>query len=147
MPLLNLVPKMAESDSLRGTVLEPRSRSKHARAQLYFYGKNICRACRENSKRYLRVNHSVHNFINGAISSSCQNQIGRLFNALPGQARRCARAGSGNGRYTMPASGKSVNSAVEKFILIANQLAGKRVIDEKCVSINCDKGASELSSL
>jgi hypothetical protein len=47
----------------------------------------------------------------------------------------------------MPASGKSVNSAVEKFILIANQLAGKRVIDEKCVSINCDKGASELSSL
>jgi hypothetical protein len=85
------------------------------------------------------VNHTVHNFINGAVSSSRQNQIGRLFNALPGEACRCARASGRNSRYTVSPSGEGVNSALEKFMSITNQLAGNRIIDEECVLIDCDK--------
>ena len=139
MPLLNLVLKMAESDSLRGTVLETHRRSKHARAHFHFYGKNIGSTRWQNSKRHLRVNHTVHNFINSAVSSSRQNQIGRLFNALPGETRRGARAGGGNSRYTVSSSGESVNRALKKCVLIANQLTGERIIDEECVLIDCDK--------
>ena len=139
MPLLNLVLKMAESDSLRDTVLETRSRSKHARAHFHFYGKNIGGTCWKNSKRHLGVNHTVGNFINGAVSSRRQNQIGRLFNALPGEACRCAGAGGGDGRYPVSPSGQSVNRALKKSVLIANQLTGERIIDEECVLIDCDK--------
>jgi hypothetical protein len=44
----------------------------------------------------------------------------------------------------MPASSQSVNSALKKVMGVANQLAGKRVIDEECVLIDCDEGASKL---
>jgi hypothetical protein len=85
------------------------------------------------------VNHTVHNFINGAVSSSGQNQIGRFFNALPSETRRCARAGGGNGRYTVSPSGEGVDRALKKSVLVANQLTGERIIDEECVLIDSDK--------
>jgi hypothetical protein len=38
-------------------------------------------------------------------------------------------------------SGQSVDRALKKSVLIANQLTGDRIIDKECVLIDCDKSA------
>jgi hypothetical protein len=84
------------------------------------------------------MDHAIHYFVNGSITSGRQNQISAVADAIARDGGCRLWAGCGQSRNPVPLAAQRLNGTLEKLIALAIQLAGEWIINKVSVLVGRD---------
>jgi len=110
-------------------------------AETQFAGEDIRRSCRKYTQGHIRPDHSVDYFVDRAVASGDQNQIGAALDCPPHQFCSGPRPGRRHCIDCNPKRCQQINGAMERTLL-SLESAGERIVNEKGFAVGLDSNLS-----
>lgn len=107
-----------------------------ARTNAEFSSQHVRGTTGDDAERNVRMDHSVRDFVDGAVAADGKDQVGAIIDGSPSKFRCGAWSWCGQRTHTNPFSLESLDGTVNEAAIAPPNPTGSGIVDQDCILVS-----------